>query len=381
MHRPRVAVFLGTRPEAIKLVPIVRALRSAGDVEVVVVNTGQHREMLDPIVRSLELEPDHDLKVMLAGQSLGDLTARLLTACDGVLQTIAPRLALIQGDTTTAFAAALACFYRRVLVGHVEAGLRTHRRDAPFPEEMNRALISRLCELHFAPTARARQNLLAEGIAEAQIEVTGNTVIDALLAEVARQNQPEVRASVAASLQGSLGGSTRPFLLVTGHRRENFGRPLRELCTALSTLAARFGDHDIVYPVHMNPNVRGTVHAALAGAPNVKLIEPLPYPEFVALLRDCRLVLTDSGGIQEEAPSLGKPVLVMRSATERPEGIEAGTVRLVEPDAAAIVRDVSELLTDPAAYDRMALASNPYGDGRASERIVLRLRRELATMP
>jgi UDP-N-acetylglucosamine 2-epimerase (non-hydrolysing) len=378
MSRPRVAVFLGTRPEAIKLVPIVRALRSAGDVEVVVVNTGQHREMLDPITRSLELEPEHDLGVMRAGQSLSDLTVRLLAACDEVLRAIAPRLALIQGDTTTAFAAGLACFYRRVLVGHVEAGLRTHRRDAPFPEEMNRTLLSRLCELHFAPTARAKQNLLAEGVAEAQIEVTGNTVIDALLGEVARQRQPDVRASVAASLEGSLGGSTRPFLLVTGHRRENFGRPLRELCEALATLAARFGDHDIVYPVHMNPNVRDIVHSRLGGAPNIKLIEPLPYPEFVALLRDCRLVLTDSGGIQEEAPSLGKPVLVMRSATERPEGIEAGTVRLVQPDAAAIVRDVSELLADQAAYDRMALATNPYGDGHASERIVLRLRRELA---
>lgn len=380
MSRPRVAVFLGTRPEVVKLAPIVRALKSSEGVEVVVVNTGQHRDMVEPIARSLELAPDHDLNVMRAGQSLNELTARLLAACDELLTAAEPALALVQGDTTTALGAALACFHRGVVVGHVEAGLRTHRRDAPFPEEMNRVLISRLCELHFAPTARARQNLLAEGVPDAQIEVTGNTVIDALLGEVARQNQPEVRASVAASLMCALGPPGRPFVLVTGHRRENFGRPLRELCDALATLAGRFGDHDIVYPVHLNPNVRDTVHARLAGTANVKLIEPLPYPEFVALLRDCRLVLTDSGGIQEEAPSLGKPVLVMRSATERPEGLEAGTVRLVEPDAAAIVRAVSELLGDRAAYDRMALAANPYGDGRASERIVARLRRELETL-
>jgi UDP-N-acetylglucosamine 2-epimerase (non-hydrolysing) len=378
MSRPRIAVFLGTRPEAIKLAPIVRALERGHDLDVVVVNTGQHREMLDPILRSLGLEPDHDLNVMRPDQSLSHLTGRLLAACDEVLATIAPDAALIQGDTTTAFAAGLACFYRGVLVGHVEAGLRTHRLDAPFPEEMYRTLIARLCELHFAPTERAKQNLLEEGIAASQIEVTGNPVIDALLVEVARQNEARARATVEANLRHVLGTSGRPFVLVTGHRRENFGRPLHELCAALATLAARFSDHDIVYPVHLNPNVRDTVHAALAGTPNVKLVEPLPYPEFVALMRDCRLVLTDSGGIQEEAPSLGKPVLVMREATERPEGVAAGTVRLVQPEAAAIVRDVAELLTNRSAYDRMALAANPYGDGRAGERIALRLRRELA---
>ncbi|HTV22691.1 MAG TPA: UDP-N-acetylglucosamine 2-epimerase (non-hydrolyzing) [Polyangiaceae bacterium] len=373
MTRTRVVVFFGTRPEAIKLAPVVRVLEATGAFETLIINTGQHQEMLEPILRSLDLTAHLDLRVMRAEQSLADLTARLLVACDLMLTQFAPSVALVQGDTTTAFAAALACFYRKIGVAHVEAGLRTHRLDAPFPEEMNRVLSARLCDLHFAPTERAKRNLLAEGVAEKQIEVTGNTVIDALLAEVERQKRPDVRAGIEATLAQALGARGRPYLLVTGHRRENFGRPLRELCAALAMLATRYADHDIVYPVHLNPNVRETVHAVLRNASNVKLVEPLPYPEFVALMRDCRLVLTDSGGIQEEAPSLGKPVLVMREATERPEGIEAGTVRLVAPEATAIVRDVSHLLDDRAAYERMALAANPYGDGRASQRIVARL--------
>jgi UDP-N-acetylglucosamine 2-epimerase (non-hydrolysing) len=382
MSSPRIVVFMGTRPEAIKLAPVIRALEGSGDFEAVVVNTGQHRELMDPVARSLGLSAQHALGVMREGQGLADLTAAVLSACDAVLARIEPDFALVQGDTTTALAASLACFYRRVAVGHVEAGLRTHRRWAPFPEEVNRTLVSRLCELHFAPTEWAKQNLRAEGIPSERIAVTGNTVIDALRAELARQSQPDVRAAIAVNLGRSLGGiQARPFVLITGHRRENFGRPLEALCAALVTLAARFADHDFVYPVHMNPNVRATVHRELAGAGNVRLIEPLPYPEFVTLMRACRIVLTDSGGIQEEAPSLGKPVLVMREATERPEGVEAGTLRLVGPDAEAIVSEVSRLLSDDAAYEQMARAANPYGDGRAAERIIERLRLHLGARP
>jgi UDP-N-acetylglucosamine 2-epimerase (non-hydrolysing) len=337
------------------------------------VSTGQHRELLEPVVRSLGLVIQQDLAVMRAEQSLAELTARLLVACDGVLAHTQPALALVQGDTTTAFAAALACFYRGVAVGHVEAGLRTFNPASPFPEELNRQLAARLVALHFAPTERARRNLLAEGIADASIAVTGNTVIDALHAEVARQARPEVKAAVEAQLLRALGARGRPLVLVTGHRRENFGRGLSELCSALLELARRFEDHDFVYPVHLNPQVYEPVHARLGGTRNVKLIAPRAYDEFVALLHACRIVLTDSGGIQEEAPSLGKPVLVMRTSTERPEAIEAGTVRLVEPNAEHIVREVSLLLTHPDEYERMARATNPYGDGRAAERIVARL--------
>jgi UDP-N-acetylglucosamine 2-epimerase (non-hydrolysing) len=299
-----------------------------------------------------------------------------------VLARIEPDFALVQGDTTTALSASLACFYRRISVGHVEAGLRTHRRWAPFPEEVNRTLVSRLCELHFAPTERAKQHLLAEGIPSDRIAVTGNTVIDALQTEVARQRRPEVKSELAESLARSVGASPdRPFVLVTGHRRENFGRPLEELCAALVRLAARFADHDFIYPVHLNPMVRDTVHRELGRASNVRLIEPLPYAEFVALMRGCRIVLTDSGGIQEEAPSLGKPVLVMREATERSEGVDAGTLRLVDADADVIVSEVSRLLGDEAAYAQMAHAANPYGDGRAADRIIERLRLHLGARP
>jgi UDP-N-acetylglucosamine 2-epimerase (non-hydrolysing) len=284
---------------------------------------------------------------------------------------------LVQGDTTTAMAAALSGFHAGVAVGHVEAGLRTFDPASPFPEELNRQLAARLVALHFAPTERARRNLLAEGISDERIAVTGNTVLDALHAEVARQARPEVAAAIEAGLARALGGLGRPLVLVTGHRRENFGRGLAELISALLDLAQRFEDHDFVYPVHLNPRVYEPVHARLGGTSNIKLIAPRAYDEFVALLRACRLVLTDSGGIQEEAPSLGKPVLVMRTTTERPEAIEAGTVRLVEPNAEHIVREVSLLLSNAEAYARMARATNPYGDGRAAERIVARVQRYL----
>jgi UDP-N-acetylglucosamine 2-epimerase (non-hydrolysing) len=379
MPTTRVAVFLGTRPEAIKLAPVIRALEQAPGFEPVVISTGQHREMLDQVAQLFGLRIQHDLAVMRPNQALPELTARLLTACDELLARLQPELALVQGDTSTVLAAALACFYRRVPVGHVEAGLRTYDRWSPFPEEMNRTLASRLVTLHFAPTELARDNLLREGIAADAVSVTGNTVIDALQAEVARQQQPAVRAELTAQLARTLGSfpPPRPFVLITGHRRENFGRGFEQICAALAALAQRFADHDFIYPVHLNPNVQGPVQALLGGIGNIRLIAPQPYSEFVALMQSCRLVLTDSGGIQEEAPSLGKPVLVMRDTTERPEGVQAGTVQLVGADSAQIVDGVSRLLLDAEAYARMARAANPYGDGHAAERIVARLRQYL----
>ena len=376
MPSTRVAVFLGTRPEAIKLAPVIRALEQAPDFEPIVISTGQHREMLDQVARLFGLRIQHDLAVMRPNQALAELTARLLGACDELLARVQPGLALVQGDTTTVLAASLACFYRRIDVGHVEAGLRTYDRWSPFPEEINRTLATRLATLHFAPTELARDQLLREGVAADRVSVTGNTVIDALQAELARQRDPGVSAAIVANLAQALGGFPlpRPFVLITGHRRENFGRGFEEICSALAQLAQRFADHDFIYPVHLNPNVQAPVQALLGQIPNIRLIAPQPYSEFLALMQSCRLVLTDSGGIQEEAPSLGKPVLVMRNTTERPEGVSAGTVQLVGAESAPIVDGVSRLLRDPAAYAGMAQAANPYGDGRASERIIARLR-------
>src|SRR6185295_8134194 len=346
MPTTRVAVFLGTRPEAIKLAPVIRALEQAPDFEPVVVSTGQHREMLDQVARLFGLRIQHDLAVMRPNQALAELTARLLVACDELLARVQPALALVQGDTTTVLAACLACFYRRIDVGHVEAGLRTYDRWSPFPEEINRTLATRLATLHFAPTELARDQLLREGVPAAQVSVTGNTVIDALQAEVARQQEPAVRAAIAAQLVAELGAFPlpRPSVLITGHRRENFGRGFEQICSALAQLARRFGDHDFIYPVHLNPNVQAPVQALLGQIANIRLIAPQPYSEFVALMQHCRLVLTDSGGIQEEAPSLGKPVLVMRNTTERPEGVHAGTVQLVGAESGPIVDGVSRLL-------------------------------------
>jgi len=383
MRITRVAVFLGTRPEAIKLAPVIRALERAPDFDPIVVSTGQHREMLDQVARLFGLRIAHDLAVMRPNQALAELSARLLVACDELLARVQPDLALVQGDTTTVLAAALACFYRRIAVGHVEAGLRTFDRWSPFPEEINRSLATRLATLHFAPTELARDNLLREGVAAEYVSVTGNTVIDALHSEVARQREPSVRAEIAAQLSQALGSFplSRPSVLITGHRRENFGRGFEQICAAIALLAQRFVDHDFIYPVHLNPNVQGPVQALLGQIANIKLIAPQPYSEFVALMQSCRLVLTDSGGIQEEAPSLGRPVLVMRNTTERPEGVAAGTVCLVGAETAPIVDGVSRLLQDPQAYARMAQAANPYGDGQAAERIVTRLRAHVAAAP
>jgi UDP-N-acetylglucosamine 2-epimerase (non-hydrolysing) len=375
-----VDVFMGTRPEAIKMAPVVAALRKSSGLRCRVVATGQHREMFQQVADQFGFAVDVDLATMQAGQTLAGLTARLMDKIDGWLEAGHPDMALVQGDTTTVLVAALACFYRRIPIGHVEAGLRTGNIWSPFPEEVNRRLASPIVSLHFAPTQSAGAALRREGIPGETIEVTGNTVVDALFMELARQEEPAVRASVDGSLSAAVGPdwAQRPFVLITGHRRENFGEGIEQICEAISTLARRYPDHRFVYPVHLNPNVEQHVKRLLGDIPNVCLIPPQGYRSFVALMSRCRLVLTDSGGVQEEAPSLGKPVLVMRDTTERPEGVEAGTARLVGPRAQSIVQHASRLLDDPEAYLAMANAVNPYGDGRAAERIVARIERFLS---
>jgi UDP-N-acetylglucosamine 2-epimerase (non-hydrolysing) len=371
----KIAVFMGTRPEGIKMAPVIRALRAAEGLAPIVVSTGQHREMLKQVTDLFGIELDHDLAVMQPNQTLASLSARLLTSIDDLLQRERPDMALVQGDTTTVLAATLACFYRQIPVGHVEAGLRTGNLLAPFPEEANRRLAAPLVTLHFAPTEFGRRNLLREGVSDSQIAVTGNTVIDALLMEVQRQSQPEAGAQIEQELRGLLGPewAQRPSVLITGHRRENFGDGFEQICDALLSLAGQFPSHWFIYPVHLNPNVQKPVYERLSAAPNIRLIPPVGYSLFVCLMRHCMLVLTDSGGVQEEAPSLGKPVLVMRDTTERPEGVEGGTVKLVGARAQSIMDSVAELLTDNAAYRAMAEAFNPYGDGNASHRIVRRI--------
>lgn len=380
MSRRRcVAVFMGTRPEGIKMAPVVAELRRSADVECHVVATGQHREMFQQVAEQFGFTVDVDLAAMRPRQTLAGLTARLMEGIDGWLESGRPDLALVQGDTTTVLVAALACFYRRIPIGHVEAGLRTGNIWAPFPEEVNRRLASPIVTLHFAPTQSAREALLREGVADDSIEVTGNTVIDALFMELAEQEKPAVRAQIDRSLAGILGAdlAEAPFVLITGHRRENFGEGIRQICEAIAALAQRYPDHRFVYPVHLNPNVEGHVRRLLGGLSTVYLIPPQGYRNFVALMARCRLVLTDSGGVQEEAPSLGKPVLVMRDTTERPEGVEAGTARLVGPRAHDIVSHAARLLDDSQEYLAMANAVNPYGDGRAAQRIVGRVLRFL----
>lgn len=375
-----VAVFMGTRPEAIKMAPVIAALRKSERLTPVVINTGQHRELIDQVIELFEIEVHRDLQIMEPNQTLASLTARLVTRVDEALVEIQPAMVLVQGDTTTVLAAALASFYRHVPVGHVEAGLRTGNLLSPFPEEANRKLATTLATLHFAPTRESEQNLLYEHVPQDRIFVTGNTVIDALFVEVERQKSAGLRETLNARLKEQIGDGfpRRPFVLVTGHRRENFGGGFEQICTALGQLAAKFTDHLFIYPVHLNPNVQSVVRRTLGEVTNIRLIAPQPYREFVALLDQCRLVLTDSGGVQEEGPSLGKPVLVMRDTTERPEGVSAGTVKLVGTDASTIVTEVSRLLTDEAAYKKMAEATNPYGDGKAASRIVEAIERELA---
>jgi UDP-N-acetylglucosamine 2-epimerase (non-hydrolysing) len=379
MTRKIVDIFIGTRPEAIKMAPVVAALQRHGNLECRVIATGQHREMFRQVAAELGFIVDTDLDTMQPNQTLAGLTARLMQNIDGWLEKGRPDFALVQGDTTTVLVAALACFYRGIPIGHVEAGLRTSSVQAPFPEELNRRLASQMMSLHFAPTPAARAALLREGVAEDVVEVTGNTVVDSLFMELSRQEDPAVRTAIDASLSSALGTgwSSRPYVLITGHRRENFGDGFEQICRAVQQLALRYPAYRFVYPVHLNPNVQEPVRRLLEGVPNIELISPQGYRNFVALMANCTLVLTDSGGVQEEAPSLGKPVLVMRESTERPEGVEAGTARLIGCGEANIVRNVSQLIDDPAAYDAMANAMNPYGDGHAAGRIVARVDRFL----
>jgi UDP-N-acetylglucosamine 2-epimerase (non-hydrolysing) len=346
-----------------------------------VVATGQHKEMFRQVAETFGFVVDADLDVMRPNQSLAGLTARLIDGIDGWLESAQPDMALVQGDTTTVLAASLACFYRRIPIGHVEAGLRTGNIWSPFPEEVNRRLATPLVALHFAPTEAARAALLREAVPEETITVTGNTVIDALRIEVASQaGDAALRGRIDEELSDLVGADWAqvPTVLITGHRRENFGDGIEQICEAITTLAERFPDHRFVYPVHLNPNVLTHVNRLLGGRSNVRLIPPQGYHNFVALMARCRLVLTDSGGVQEEAPSLSKPVLVMRDTTERPEGVAGGTALLTGPNAKAIVDHATRLLTDNAAYRSMATARNPYGDGYAAERIVQRIRGHFA---
>ncbi len=364
----RISLIFGTRPEAIKLCPLALELSRHPEFEPHVCVTGQHREMLNQVLEVFDVAPDVDLHLMQANQTLADLTARAVTAIDRYLADYQPDIVIVQGDTTTSFCGALAAFYRRIPVGHVEAGLRTWEKFSPFPEEINRVMTSRIADWHFAPTPWARDNLLREGVPEDRVCVTGNTVIDALHIAVEKVRiHPPTIPGLPSSL---LNGDRRPLVLITGHRRENFGGGFESICRAISRLSSRFPNTAFVYPVHLNPNVRRPVFEILAGHDNVQLIEPLSYLPFVTLMNRSHIVLTDSGGVQEEAPGLGKPVLVMRDTTERPEAVDAGTVKLVGTDEETIVNNVSTLLTDVAAYKAMATAVNPYGDGQACGRII-----------
>ena len=374
-------LVFGTRPEAIKMAPLVKAFQKDTDnFQTIVCVTGQHREMLDQVLDIFEITPDYDLNIMKQGQDLYDVTARVLTGLRDVLKESHPDIVLVHGDTTTSMAAALAAFYQQIPVGHVEAGLRTHNIYSPWPEEINRQLTGRIATYHFAPTPLSKRNLLVEGVAEEQIFVTGNSVIDALywvVDKIKHSNklQEELeKVLYKANYDVRRLDSGRKLVLITGHRRENFGEGFISMCKAIKTLTEKYPGVDFVYPMHLNPNVRRPIHEVfgedLSDLNNMFFIEPLEYLSFVYLMEKSTLVLTDSGGIQEEAPGLGKPVLVMRDTTERPEALEAGTVKLVGTDYDKIVREVSLLLDDTAYYEEMSKAVNPYGDGKSCKRIV-----------
>lgn len=377
----KIMLVFGTRPEAIKMAPLVKEFQKhVDDFETVVCVTGQHREMLDQVLTIFDIKPDYDLNIMKQGQDLYDVTSRVLLGLRDVLKEAQPDVVLVHGDTTTSTAAALAAFYQQIPVGHVEAGLRTHNIYSPWPEEMNRQITGRIATYHFAPTALSRENLLKENIADSNITVTGNTVIDALYMVVDKIKKDTSLDSTLCMELKNAGydvtrlGNGRKMVLITGHRRENFGDGFIHMCQAIKTLTNKYLDVDFVYPMHLNPNVRKPIHTVfgedLSNLGNMFFIEPLEYLSFVYLMEKSTIVLTDSGGIQEEAPGLGKPVLVMRDTTERPEALTAGTVKLVGTDFDKIVGEVSELLDNVEYYDRMSKAVNPYGDGRACERIV-----------
>lgn len=376
-----VMLVFGTRPEAIKMAPLVKEFQKYPDkINTKVCVTGQHREMLDQVLHLFEIIPDYDLNIMKQGQDLYDVTARVLVGMRDVLIDAHPDIVLVHGDTTTSMAAAISAFYQQIPVGHVEAGLRTHNIYSPWPEEMNRQITGRIATFHFAPTPLSRENLLSESVSDKNIYVTGNTVIDALywvVDKIKSDNDLDKQLAdnlIEAGYDTSRLASGKKLVLITGHRRENFGDGFIHMCTAIKDLTRKYPDVDFVYPMHLNPNVRKPIHQVfgsnLSNLGNMFFIEPLEYLEFVYLMEKSFVVLTDSGGIQEEAPGLGKPVLVMRNTTERPEALNAGTVKLVGTDYDKIVKEVSELLENPVAYTKMSKAVNPYGDGKACNRII-----------
>ena len=369
MKKIKVLTVFGTRPEAIKMAPVLHRLNDSPYHQSVVCVTGQHRQMLDQMVRLFEIKVDYDLQIMMPNQTLANIASKVISQLDEVIAKEQPDWLLVQGDTSTCFAAGLVAFYNKVKVGHIEAGLRTFDLDSPFPEEANRQLVSRITDLHFAPTSVAQNNLLAEGISADHVIVSGNTVIDALLWVRDRIQWKEDWNKTFGAASDVLKEDKR-FILVTGHRRENHGQGFINLCNALKQLACRFQEWNFIYPVHLNPNVKQPVYDRLSGLDNIHLIDPLGYEQFVYLLDKCQFVLTDSGGIQEEAPSLGKPVLVMRDSTERPEGVDAGSAKLVGTCEQTIVDEVSLLIEDLSKYLMMARAVSPFGDGHASQRIV-----------
>lgn len=365
MPQKKIMIIIGTRPEAVKLCPVIKEFeKHPSAFEVITVLTGQHREMLDQVMSVFEIPAQHDLHIMQKNQTILDVTQRAMTGIFNLLSKEKPDLVIAQGDTTTVFTAALMSFYQKIPFAHVEAGLRTYDNFSPYPEEINRRLTAPLAALHFAPTSRSRDNLLQEQIPARTIHITGNTVIDALLYILNKKENPEEGLMQKHQLEH------KKFILVTAHRRESFGQPFRHLCSGLKMIADAYPDYKVVYPVHLNPNVRTPVYEILADTPNLVLIEPLDYFIFVHLMKHAYIILTDSGGIQEEAPSLGIPVLVLRECTERPEAVDAGTVRLVGTDARTIFDEVARLMDNPQHYDSMARAINPYGDGQASQRIV-----------
>ena len=377
----KIMLVFGTRPEAIKMAPLVKEFQKRpNEFRTIVCVTGQHREMLDQVLHIFEITPDYDLNIMKQGQDLYDVTARVLLGMRDVLKEARPDVVLVHGDTTTSTAAALAAFYQQIPVGHVEAGLRTHNIYSPWPEEMNRQLTGRLATYHFAPTPLSRQNLLSEGVQESHVTVTGNTVIDALYMVVDKIKRDKVLDAELEKLLKQSGydvnrlSAGKKLVLITGHRRENFGDGFISMCRAIKALTEKYREVDFVYPMHLNPNVRKPIHEVfgedLSGLGNMFFIEPLEYLSFVYLMEKSTIVLTDSGGIQEEAPGLGKPVLVMRDTTERPEALEAGTVKLVGTDYDKIIKEVSALIENREYYDKMSKAVNPYGDGLSSNRIV-----------
>ena len=365
----KVMTIFGTRPEAIKMAPVILELARHSEFQSTVTVTAQHREMLDQVLRLFDIKPDYDLNIMSTDQTLFDITSKALLGLDRVLTEVKPDIVLVHGDTTTTFVGALASFYHQITVGHVEAGLRTRNKYSPFPEEMNRRLTGSIADLNFAPTATSRDNLLREGVDPSKIFVTGNTVIDAL--------HQTVRSEFVFDdeLLKSIDYERKKIILVTTHRRENLGEPMRHVYEALKQLVEEFSDVEIIFPVHKNPKVREIVDAVLGGLSQVHLIDPLDYEPFANLMSRATVILTDSGGVQEEAPALGKPVLVLRDTTERPEAVEAGTVKLIGTDRQRVFDETHRLLTDPTEYARMAEAINPYGDGRAAQRIVRALLR------